>query len=136
MVNFCGDGAFGMTLQELETAARHHFPVIHVINNDGGWGMCKAGQVAFYGERANDGIDQDLTSADYAAIAQGFGCHGERVEAPGEIRPALDRAFASGRPAVLDVATRLVPHPLFGVMAQVVFQGVPLSMPSGPPPGA
>jgi len=136
VVNFCGDGAFGMTLQELETAARHNLPVVHVINNDGGWGMCKAGQLAFYGENANDGIDQDLTCSNYAEIARGFGCHGERVENAEDIRPALDRAFESGKPAVLDVATRLVPHPMFGVMAQVVFQGIPLPMPAGPPPGA
>ena len=41
-----------------------------------------------------------------------------------------------GKPAVLDVKTQLTPHPMFGVMAQVVFQGVPLSMPDGPSPGA
>jgi acetolactate synthase-1/2/3 large subunit len=98
--------------------------------------MCKAGQLAFYGENANDGIDQELTSSNYAEIARGFGCYGERVENAADIRPALERAFESGKPAVLDVATQMVPHPVFGVMAQVVFQGVPLSMPAGPPPGA
>ncbi|MBN2125578.1 MAG: thiamine pyrophosphate-binding protein [Deltaproteobacteria bacterium] len=136
VVNFCGDGAFGLTLQELDTAARHNLPVVHVINNDGGWGMCKAGQLAFYGDRALEGMDQDFSSADYAEIAKGFGCYGERVEDPREIRPALERALGSGRPSVLNVKTQLVPHPMFGVMAQVVFQGVPLSMPEGPPPGA
>jgi thiamine pyrophosphate-dependent acetolactate synthase large subunit-like protein len=134
VVNFCGDGAFGLTLQELDTAVRHNLPVVHVINNDGGWGMCKAGQLALYGDKALDGIDQDFSSADYAEIAKGFGCYGERVETPGDIRPSLERAFKSGKPAVLNVKTQLVPHPMFGVMAQVVFQGVPLSMPGGPPP--
>jgi thiamine pyrophosphate-dependent acetolactate synthase large subunit-like protein len=136
VLNFCGDGAFGLTLQELDTAVRHRLPVVHVINNDGGWGMCKAGAWALYGEKANDGIDQDFSSADYAEIAKGFGCYGERVENPRDIKPALDRAFNSGKPAVLDVKTQLVPHPMFGVMAQVVFQGVPLSIPGGPPPEA
>jgi acetolactate synthase-1/2/3 large subunit len=136
VVNFCGDGAFGLTMQELDTAARHNLPVVHVVNNDGGWGMCKAGQLALYGGEACEGIDQDFSSADYAEIAKGFGCYGERVKTPGDIRPALDRAFESGKPAVLNVDTQLVPHPMFGVMAQVVFQGVPLSMPDGPPPGA
>ena len=136
VLNFCGDGAFGLTLQELDTAVRHGLPVVHVINNDGGWGMCKAGQLAMYGDKALDGIDQDFSAADYAGIAKGFGCYGERVESPREIKPALERAFKSGKPAVLDVKTQLVPHPMFGVMAQVVFQGVPLSMPAGPPPGA
>ena len=136
VVNFCGDGAFGLTLQELDTAVRHKLSVVHVINNDGGWGMCKAGQLALYGGQALDGIDQDFSLADYAAIAKDFGCHGERVESPLEIKPALMRAFESGKPAVLDVATQMLPHPMFGVMAQVVFQGVPLSMPEGPPPDA
>jgi len=129
VVNFCGDGAFGLTLQELDTAVRHNLPVIHVINNDGGWGMCKAGQLAFYGDKALEGIDQDFSSADYAEIAKGFGCYGERVKDPNDIRPALTRAFESGKPAVLNVDTQLLPHPMFGIMAQVVFQGVPLSMP-------
>jgi thiamine pyrophosphate-dependent acetolactate synthase large subunit-like protein len=136
VVNFCGDGAFGLTLQELDTAVRHKLPVVHVINNDGGWGMCKAGQLALYGDKALDGIDQDFSAANYAEIARGFGCHGERVESLRDIRPALDRAFKAGKPAVLDVKTQLTPHPMFGVMAQVVFQGIPLSMPGGPPPEA
>jgi len=136
VINFCGDGAFGLTLQELDTAARHNLSVVHVINNDGGWGMCKAGQLAFYGAQALEGIDQDFSPADYAAIAKDFGCHGERVESPKDIKPALLRALDAGKPAVLDVATQLTPHPMFAVMAQVVFQGVPLDMPAGPPPGA
>jgi thiamine pyrophosphate-dependent acetolactate synthase large subunit-like protein len=120
----------------LDTAVRHKLPVVHVINNDGGWGMCKAGQLALYGDKALDGIDQDFSAANYAEIARGFGCHGERVESLRDIRPALDRAFKAGKPAVLDVKTQLTPHPMFGVMAQVVFQGIPLSMPGGPPPEA
>ena len=135
VVNFCGDGAFGLTLQELDTAVRHNLAVVHVINNDGGWGMCKAGQLALYGENALNGIDQDFSSADYAEIARGFGCHAERVESAQDIKPALERAFKSGKPSVLDVKTQLVPHPMFGVMAQVVFQGAPISLPDGPPPG-
>jgi len=134
VVNFCGDGAFGLTLQELDTAARHGLPVVNVINNDGGWGMCKAGQLALFGDKALEGIDQDFSGVDYAEIAKSFGCYGERVERPLEIKPAFERAFKSGKPAVLDVKVQLVPHPMFGVMAQVVFQGVPLSLPSGPPP--
>jgi acetolactate synthase-1/2/3 large subunit len=134
VVNFCGDGAFGLTLQELDTSARHNLAVVHVINNDGGWGMCKAGQLALYGNSALEGIDQDFSSAEYAKIASGFGCYGERVENARDLKPALKRAFESGKPAVLDVKTGLSPHPMFGVMAAVVFQGVPLSMPE-PPPG-
>jgi thiamine pyrophosphate-dependent acetolactate synthase large subunit-like protein len=134
VVNFCGDGAFGLTIQELDTAVRHGLHVVNVINNDGGWGMCKAGQLALFGDKALEGIDQDFSGANYAEIAKGFGCYGERVEHPLEIKPALERAFKSGKPAVLDVKVQQVPHPMFGVMAQVVFQGVPISLPGGPPP--
>ena len=87
-----------------------------------------------FGDKALEGIDQDFSGANYAEIAKGFGCYGERVERPLEIKAALERAFKSGKPAVLDVKVQPVPHPMFGVMAQVVFQGVPLSLPSGPPP--
>ncbi len=67
------------------------------ILNDRAWGMIKADQP---GGRH---IGVDFHDADYAAIARGFGCFGERVERPEEIAPALARAEASGLPAVLDV---------------------------------
>ncbi len=60
-----------------------------------------------------------LTGTDHAAIARGFGCHGERVERPEDVAPGLARALASGQPAVLDCRTRFVPHPAmpaFGAM--------------------
>ena len=134
VVNFCGDGGFGMTLQELDTAVRHGLPVLSIINNDGGWGMCKGGQFILYGPEACAGIDQDFGAVDYAAIAQGFGAYGERVDRVEDIRPAIERALGSGRPAVLDVRVQPVPHPMFGVMAGVILQGCQFPMPAGPPP--
>ncbi len=134
VVNFCGDGAFGMTLAELDTAVRHKLSVVNIVNNDGGWGMCKGGQLFLYGPEACDGIDQDFGAPDYAAIARGFGAYGERVTAVSEIGPALDRAFASGGPAVLDVLVQPVPQPMFGVMAAVVLQGCEMPEPAGAPP--
>ena len=53
----------------------------------------------------------DLGGTDYAAIARAFGCHGERVTRREEVAPALDRAVASGLPAVVDAVVRLEPHP-------------------------
>ena len=134
VVNFCGDGAFGMTIAELDTAVRHKLSVVNVVNNDGGWGMCKTGQLFLYGPEACDGVDQDFGPLDYAAIARGFGAYGERVESVAEIRPALERAFASGGPAVLDVLVQPVPQPMFGVMAAVVLQGCEMPLPAGAPP--
>ncbi len=135
VLNFCGDGGFGLTLSELDTAVRHNLAVVNVINNDGGWGMIKAGQFALYGPEAVAGIDQDFAPVDYAGIAKGFGCYGEQVNSPSEIKPALERAFQSGKPAVLDVRLQLVPHPMFGTLAAVLLKDTNLPMPGGPPQG-
>jgi acetolactate synthase-1/2/3 large subunit len=96
----CGDGAFTMNAQELETAARLKLPLVIIIANDRQWGMIKAVQMEAYDSRY---IGVDFDDVRYDLAAQAFGCHGERVEDPEEITPALERAVASGKPAVLDV---------------------------------
>ena len=83
VLNFCGDGAFGLTLQELDTAVRHGLPVVHVINNDGGWGMCKAGQLAMYGDKALDGMTGFLRRG-LCGNCQRLRVLRERVEGPGK----------------------------------------------------
>jgi acetolactate synthase-1/2/3 large subunit len=95
-----GDGAFGLNIQELETAARLKLPFVVVIANDRQWGMIKAVQMEAYDSRY---IGVDFDDVRYDLAAQAFGCHGERVEDPQEIIPALERAVASGKPAVVDV---------------------------------
>ena len=52
-----------------------------------------------------------LEATDYAAVARALGCHGERIERPEEVAPALDRALSSGLPAVIDARVAFVPHP-------------------------
>jgi acetolactate synthase-1/2/3 large subunit len=96
----CGDGAFTMNVQELETAARLKLPLVIIIANDRQWGMIKAVQMEAYDSRY---IGVDFDDVRYDLVAQAFGCHGERVEEPEEIAPALERTVASGKPAVLDV---------------------------------
>jgi acetolactate synthase-1/2/3 large subunit len=96
----CGDGSFGLNIQELETAARLKLPLVVVVANDRQWGMIKAAQMAAYDARY---IGVDFDDVRYDQVAQAMGCWGERVEDPQEIRPALERAVASGKPAVLDV---------------------------------
>ena len=96
----CGDGAFALNIQELETAARLKLPLIVIVANDRQWGMIKAAQMAAYDARY---IGVDFDDVRYDQVAQAMGCWGERVEAPEEIAPALERAAASGKPAVLDV---------------------------------
>lgn len=76
VINVTGDGAFGFTLQELETAQRHGLNVVHVIHNDRAWGMCKFGQEILFGTAEK--IDQVLSDTDWARIAEGFGCFGEK----------------------------------------------------------
>ena len=101
-----GRRRFGFTLAELDTARRHGLPVVTVIHDNAAWGVIRFGQA-----RAGFELDTALEGADYAAVARAFGCHGETVTNAAEIRPALDRALASGLPAVVDVQTRFVPHP-------------------------
>ncbi len=96
----CGDGAFGLNMQELETAARLGLSFVIVIVNDRQWGMIKAKQMSAYDARY---IGVDFEDVRYDQVAKAMGCWGERVEDPDEITPALERAVASGKPAVLDV---------------------------------
>jgi acetolactate synthase-1/2/3 large subunit len=87
-------------IQELETAARLGTPLVVAIANDQQWGMIKGGQKLAYGERF---IGVDFADVRYDQVAEAMGCYGERVTEPGQLRPALERAVQSGRPAVLDV---------------------------------
>jgi acetolactate synthase-1/2/3 large subunit len=96
----CGDGAFALNMQELETAARLKLPLVVIIADDHQWGMIKAAQMSAYDARY---IGVDFDDVRYDQIAQACGCHGERVEEPAQIIPALERAITSGKPAVLDV---------------------------------
>ncbi|HEY1777196.1 MAG TPA: thiamine pyrophosphate-binding protein [Solirubrobacteraceae bacterium] len=106
VVNLTGDGAFGFTLPELDTARRYGLAAIHVIHNNAAWGVIALGQ-----SRHDFELGTDLDGTDYAAIARAFGCHGERVERPEEVRPALERARDSGLPAVIDARVAFVAHP-------------------------
>ncbi|MFN8556083.1 MAG: thiamine pyrophosphate-dependent enzyme [Dehalococcoidia bacterium] len=94
VVVLCGDGSFGMNVQELDTAVRHNLPFVAVVSHNGGW----TGAIR---DRKVPGRDLRMTR--YDEVARAFGCHGEYVERPEEIRPALERAFASGLPAVVNV---------------------------------
>ncbi len=102
-----GDGAIMINIQELETAKRYKLPFICVVANNNAWGMIKSGQKYSFKKRF---IDVDFTDTNFAEIAQGFGCYGERITDPNEIRPALERAQKSKVPAVLDVVIKFVTH--------------------------
>jgi len=103
-----GDGAFGLTAVEMDTALRHKLPIVVVIVNDGAWGMVKAGQISMYGPGRV--VATDLGYVRYDKWVEGFGGHGEFVQRPEQIRPALERALASGKPACVNVICKTVPR--------------------------
>ena len=110
VVNITGDGAFGFTVQELDTARRYGLRVITIVHNNAAWGIIRFGQRA----GMNFEMATALEDSDYAAIARGFGCHGEVIRRAGDVAGALQRAIDSGLPAVLDCRTRFLPHPAVG----------------------
>ena len=96
-----GDGAAGLDLMEFEAAVRQAIPLVAVVGNDASWTQVRRLQVQFYGEER--AVATSLSHARYDRVVEALGGHGEWVERPEEIRPALERAFASGRPALVNV---------------------------------
>jgi thiamine pyrophosphate-dependent acetolactate synthase large subunit-like protein len=116
VIDITGDGAFGFTVAELDTAVRYGLRVVHVIHDNQSWGVIAAGQ-----KRLGFALGTDLAGTDYAAIARGFGAHGETITTAEEVAPALARALAADGPAVIDARVRFVPHPglpRFGAMGR------------------
>jgi acetolactate synthase-1/2/3 large subunit len=98
-----GDGSVGLNFAEFDTAVRHSLPVVVVIGNDQAWGMCRHEQMVRYGKQRI--VATELGPTHYEKAAEGFGVHAEFVDRAGDIVPALERAFASGRPACVNVMT-------------------------------
>ncbi len=97
-----GDGAVGFAGMELDTLARHGVNVVGVIGNNGIWGLEKHPMEFLYGYS----VAADLRPGTrYDRVAEALGCHGELVERPAQLRGALERALAAGRPAVVNVLT-------------------------------
>ena len=89
-----GDGSFGLNGMEFDTMVRHKIPVVSVIGNNRAWMPFPEGDRA---------LGRHLGWARYDKVVEALGGHGEFVERPEEIRPALERAFHSGLPAVVNV---------------------------------
>jgi len=100
VITVSGDGSFWMVAQDLETAVREDLPVVTVINNNFSFGNTRDRQRTAHGGRY---VGVFYGNPDFAAYARLLGAHGERVTADAGLRPALERALASGRPAVVDV---------------------------------
>jgi acetolactate synthase-1/2/3 large subunit len=97
-----GDGAFGFSGLEFDTLARHGVAVVGVIGNNGIWALEKHPMEVLYGYSVAADLRPETR---YDEVAAALGCHGELVRSPDELRPALERAFAAGRPALVNVLT-------------------------------
>ena len=96
-----GDGSFGLNGFEYDTAIRFNLPIVGVIGNDAAWGQMMRPQLGLYGEDRLCAVELNRTR--YDLIVEAMGGHGELVEDASEIRPAIERAFASGKPALVNV---------------------------------
>jgi acetolactate synthase-1/2/3 large subunit len=102
VVLLLGDGAAGMSLMDVDTLVRHGLPVVMVMGNNGAWGLEKGPMQMLYGYD----VVADLTpSTRYDQVVAALGGAGELVTSPSGIGPALDRAFASGVPYLVNVVT-------------------------------
>jgi acetolactate synthase-1/2/3 large subunit len=97
-----GDGAFGFSGMEFDTMVRHGLPVVAVVGNNGIWALEKHPMEFLYGYSVAAEL---IPETRYDKVVEVLGGHGELVQRPEELRPALDRAFASGKPACVNVLT-------------------------------
>jgi acetolactate synthase-1/2/3 large subunit len=99
-----GDGSFGLNGFEYDTAIRHGLPIVGIVGNDAAWGQMMRPQAQFFGKDRLVATELEYTR--YDKIVEAMGGHGEYCERPEEIRPALERAFAGGKPALINVKIR------------------------------
>jgi acetolactate synthase I/II/III large subunit len=102
VVLLLGDGAFGFAGMEFDTLARHGVSVVGVIGNNGIWGLEKHPMEFLYGYSVAAELRPGTR---YDQVVEALGCHGELVEHPRELRPALERALGADRPALVNVLT-------------------------------
>ncbi len=102
VVLLLGDGAFGFAGLEFDTLARHGVAVVGVIGNNGIWALEKYPMELLYGYSVAADLRPETR---YDRVAEALGCHAELVSTPDQLRPALERAFAAGGPALVNVLT-------------------------------
>jgi acetolactate synthase-1/2/3 large subunit len=101
VISVNGDGAFGINAMEIDTAVRHGARCVFIVSNNAAWNIERLDQETNYGGRV---VGTTLRHSDYAGMARALGAHGERVEKPEELKPALERALKNA-PALVDVVT-------------------------------
>jgi acetolactate synthase-1/2/3 large subunit len=97
-----GDGAFGFAGMEFDTMSRHGLGVVGVMGNNGIWGLEHHPMKFLYGYSVAAELQPETR---YDQLVETLGCDGILVREPGELKPALERAFASGRPTLVNVLT-------------------------------
>ncbi len=115
VVAITGDGALGFYIAEMDSLVRHRLPLVLIVGNDAGWGLERELQSA----APHAGVPSDATAAGapltvacelqaarYDIVMQGFGGGGETVERAEQVRPAIERALAAGRPYCINVKIR------------------------------
>ncbi|MEE9399785.1 MAG: thiamine pyrophosphate-binding protein, partial [Dehalococcoidales bacterium] len=118
VIGVLGDGDFLMTVQELATAVQYNILVVFAVLNNMGWLSIRDLQFDMIGKDRGIGTEffsekGSLYSPDFSAIARAFGAYGERIQQGEEVKPALERAFASDKPAVIEVLVNRE-HPYSG----------------------
>ena len=103
VILFTGDGSFGLTAMEVDTAVRHELPVVVVVSNNAGWGDVRHEQDAAFGPGRH--VASELRRTRYDAFAESLGARGAHVDDLAQLRPALEAAVASGECTVIDVET-------------------------------
>ncbi|MCB1389862.1 MAG: thiamine pyrophosphate-binding protein [Rhodobacteraceae bacterium] len=104
VVAVTGDGAFGFSAMEIDTAVRHGAPVMIVVSNNGAWAIEVRDQMDRFGKA----VGTELQVADYAAMARAFGLKAWRIEGEAALAPSLDAAFAAladGHAVLIDAVT-------------------------------
>jgi Thiamine pyrophosphate-requiring enzymes [acetolactate synthase, pyruvate dehydrogenase (cytochrome), glyoxylate carboligase, phosphonopyruvate decarboxylase] len=102
VICFAGDGCFMMHGQEFATAVQYDLPIVVLIVDNGMYGTIRMHQEKFYPGRVSATY---LKNPDFAAYAQAFGGHGERVEKTADFAAAFDRAVKSNKPAIIHLIT-------------------------------
>ncbi len=97
-----GDGAFGFAGMEYDTLVRHGVNVVGVMGNNGIWALEKHPMEFLYGYSVAAELQPELR---YDQMVEALGAGGALVRTPGELRPALEQAFSSGQPTLVNVLT-------------------------------
>ena len=109
---FSGDGSIGFYTMEYDTCIRHNLPITTVMGNDSNWGIDRTFQLAYF----NRSVGTELRTVRYDKVVEAVGGHGEYVETPEEVGPAVERAINSGLPSLVNVRVRPGASPLADAM--------------------